>query len=75
MSNGTSEAFAPRLRRIAAALWALVMALSFLPPAALAVTVLKISQDVLQLLHHPVTEQINSLSSAVPEAPFAPLAC
>ena len=36
---------------------------------------LKISQNVSKLLRHPVTEQINSLSAAAPEAPSAPLAC
>lgn len=37
--------------------------------------VLKIPQIVPQLLHHPVTEQINSLSSAAPGASSLPLAC
>ena len=37
--------------------------------------VLKIPQIVPQLLHHPVTEQINSLSSATPGASLLPLAC
>ena len=37
--------------------------------------VLKISQNVSKLLRHPVTEQINSLSAAAPEAPLAPLTC
>ena len=36
---------------------------------------LKIPQIVPQLLHHPVTEQINSLSSAAPGASSLPLAC
>ena len=35
---------------------------------------LKISQLVRQLLAHPVTEQINSLSSAMPEVALPPLA-
>ena len=37
--------------------------------------VLKISWIVPQLLHHSVTEQINSLSSAAPGASSLPLAC
>lgn len=36
---------------------------------------LKISWIVPQLLHHPVTEQINSLSLAAPGASSLPLAC
>ena len=37
--------------------------------------VLKISWIVPQLLHHSVTEQINSLSSTAPGASSLPLAC
>ena len=39
------------------------------------VDMLKISHLVHQLFIHPVTEQINSLSSAAPEAASLPLAC
>ena len=39
------------------------------------VTMLKISQLVPQLLNHPVTEQISSLSRFWPEAALPPLAC